>query len=147
MILDETDRHPGARSLHVAASIVIVTAGLKLAGPILVPFVLAAFLAVVTMPVMFGLRIRGVSPVLAVILAVLLDALIFVLIALLLTNSVGGLNERLPEYVRILQEKFTVWMAALEARGVPAAGYVALDLMDPERVMGIVTGTFRLVIS
>src|SRR5690606_13034624 len=56
MSLDSPDRHPGARFLQVFACLVVVTAGLKLAGAILVPFVLAAFLAIVTMPVMFGLR-------------------------------------------------------------------------------------------
>jgi AI-2 transport protein TqsA len=147
MILDETDRHPGARFLHVAASIVIVTAGLKLGGTILIPFVLAAFLAVVTMPVMFGLRVRGVPPGLAIALAVLLDGLIFVLIILLITNTIGGLNERLPEYLRILQEKFTAWIVALDARGLPVGGYVDVDLMDPERVLGMITGAIRLALA
>jgi AI-2 transport protein TqsA len=147
MILDDADRRPGARFLQVAASIVIITAGLKLAGPILIPFVLAAFLAVVTMPVMFGLQARGVWPGLSIGLAVLLDALIFVLIILLITNSVSGVNERLPEYVRILQEKLVAWSAMLEARGIPAAQYVTLDQVEPERVLGFFTGAVRLAVS
>jgi predicted PurR-regulated permease PerM len=147
MILDETDRQPGARFLHVAASIVIITAGLKLAGPILVPFVLAAFLAVVTMPVMFGLRARGVPSVFAIVLAVLLDFLIFLLIILLLTNSVGAVNARLPDYVAILQERLAAWTAALEARGIPAAQYVTLDQVDPQRVLDLFTGAVQFVVA
>ena len=147
MILDEKDRQPGARFLQVAASIVIITAGLKLAGPILVPFVLAAFLAVVTMPVMFGLRVRGVPPVLAIGCAVLLDALVFGLVILVLTNSVGGVNERLPEYVRILDGKFSEWVAALAARGIEVGEYVRTDLVDPERVLATFTSAVRIAVS
>ncbi len=146
MMADGADRQPGARFLHLLANLVIVIAGLKLAGPILVPFVLAAFLAVVTMPVMFGLRVRGVPAPAAIGPAVLLDALVFLLVILLITNSLSGLNERVPEYVRILPGRITEWVAALQARGIPAADYLRLDL-DPDRVLGVLTRALRLVVS
>ena len=89
---DGADRQPGARFLHLLANLVIVIAGLKLAGPMLVPFVLAAFLAVVTMPVMFGLRVRGEPAPAAIGPAVLLDALVFLLV-ILLTRSFSPESE------------------------------------------------------
>ena len=54
MIFDRMDERPGARLLLVLACLVIIVADLKAASPILVPFVLALFLAVVLMPIMFG---------------------------------------------------------------------------------------------
>src|SRR5688572_15996850 len=52
MLFDRTDEHPGGRLLFLLACLVIVVAGLKVAAPILVPFALALFMAVVSMPVM-----------------------------------------------------------------------------------------------
>ncbi len=146
-MIDAGDRQPGGSFLNVLASLVIITAGLKLAGPIVVPVVLAAFLAVVTMPVLFSLRARGVPGPLAIGMAMLLDAFVLVAVVLLVTNSVGGLNERLPEYSRLLQERFVGWVAVLEARGLPAGEYVQLDLLEPGRVLSLLTGTVRVVLS
>lgn len=146
-MIDTGDRQSGGRFLNVLASLVIITAGLKLAGPIVVPIVLAAFLAVVTMPVLFGLRARGVPAPLAIGTAMLLDAFVFVGIVLLVTNSVGGLNERLPEYAGLLQERFLGWTAALEARGLQVGEYVQLDLLEPARLLPVLTGAVRLVFS
>ena len=143
-MIDTGDRQSGGRFLNVLASLVIITAGLKLAGPIVVPIVLAAFLAVVTMPVLFGLRARGVPAPLAIGTAMLLDAFVFVGIVLLVTNSVGGLNERLPEYAGLLQERFLGWTAALEARGLQVGEYVQLDLLEPARLLPVLTGAVRL---
>ena len=146
-MIDTGDRQPGGSVLNVLACLVIITAGLKLAGPIVVPIVLAAFLAVVTMPVLFRLRARGVPGPLAIGMAMLLDALVLVAIVLLVTNSVGGLNERLPEYTRLLQERFVGWVAVLEARGLSVGEYVQLDLLEPSRVLSLFTGTVRVVLS
>lgn len=146
-MIDTGDRRPGGSFLNVLASLVIIIAGLKLAGPIVVPIVLAAFLAVVTMPVLFRLRARGVPGPLAIGMAMLLDALVLVAIVLLVTNSVGGLNERLPEYARLLQERFVGWVAVLEARGLSVGEYVQLDLLEPSRVLSLFTGTVRVVLS
>ena len=47
----------GARFLLIAASLVIVIAGLRAAAPVLLPFLLALFLAIVTLPI--GALIAG----------------------------------------------------------------------------------------
>ena len=43
MIFEGMDQNPGARLLLVLACLVVVVAGLKVAAPILVPFILALF--------------------------------------------------------------------------------------------------------
>ena len=55
MTLDSYSQQPGARLLFVMACLVVIGAGLRVAAPILVPFVLALFIAVVSMPLMFGI--------------------------------------------------------------------------------------------
>ena len=98
MIFDSSDQRPGARLLFVMACLVVIVAGLRVAAPILVPFVLALFIAVVSMPLMFGMRKRGMPAPLAILFTVLFDALIFGLMGVLVVTSLGDLNERLPVY-------------------------------------------------
>ena len=146
MIFDRTDdQHPGARLLLVIACLVVVVAGLKAAAAILVPFVLALFLAVVSMPVMFGLRIHRVPAPLAIGLTVLLDALVFGLVILLAVDALGDLNEKLPRYVTLFQALYSDWIGRLDARGLPASTYLAFDLIDPASIFALLSGTIQKV--
>ena len=56
-----------ARLTVILAALVIVVAGIKLATPILVPFLLAVFLAVITAPYFLGLQQRGVPAPIALL--------------------------------------------------------------------------------
>ncbi len=147
MIFDRMDEHPGARFLLVLACLVVVVAGLRAAAPVLVPFSLALFLAVVSMPVMFGLRIRRVPAALAIALTVLMDALIFGLVILLAANSVGNLNEKLPRYRAAVQDLYVHWIAVLDAHAIPASQYISPDFVNPGRIFDFLGGTIQTVAS
>jgi AI-2 transport protein TqsA len=140
-------RPQGARFLVVFACLGISVAALKLAAPILVPFVLATFLVIVTMPVMFLLRRHGVWEVPAIALTVLLDVIVLVAMLALAAGSLATLNERLPEYATLLEQQFNRLVGALEARGIPAGVYLGPDLVDPDRVIGLIGGVVRTAIS
>jgi AI-2 transport protein TqsA len=141
MLFDRAEAHPGGRILLVMACVVIVVAGLKVAAPILVPFALALFLAVVSMPVMFGLRRKGVPAPLAILLTILLDGLIFGLMIFVMVGSLGDLNARLPAYADTVERIYRGWLLRLQARGLPVGGFMAQDLFDPARVFVFVRGT------
>ena len=147
MLFRETEEHPGGHFLLMLACLVIVVAGLKAAAAILAPFILALFLAVVSMPVMFGLRMRGVWAPIAIGLTVLLDTLAFGLVILMVSNSVSELNENLPRYVSLFRGMYGHWMLQLDVRGIPASTYLSIDLIDPARIFGMVSGTFQAVAS
>jgi predicted PurR-regulated permease PerM len=141
MLFDRAERHPGGRFLLVMACLVIVVAGLKVAAPILVPFALATFLAVVSMPVMFGLRRRNVPAPIAIALTLAVDAVVFGLMILLVVGSLGDLSERLPGYANTVEEVYRRWLLRLQDRGLPVSGFLDRDLFDPARVFALVRGT------
>ena len=147
MILDNSDKTPGARLLFVLACVVVIVAGFKAAAPILVPFALALFLAVVSMPVMFGLRRRGVPAPLAILLTVLLNGLIFGLMGVLVVTSLGDLNEKLPLYADTVEKIYQGWLMQLQARGIPAATYLTGDLFDPARIFTFLRGLLQTAAS
>ena len=142
MIIDTSEERPGLRLLLVLACLVIITAGLKAAAPILVPFALALFMAVVSMPVMFGLRRKGVPAPLAILLTVLLDVLIFGLMGLLVVGSLGDLNEKIPGYAAAVEAVYQAWLVRLQARGIPVASGA---LFDPARVFTFLRGFLQTV--
>ena len=147
MLFDRSETHPGGRFLLVIACLVIVVAGLKAAAPILVPFALALFLAVVSMPVMFGLRRKGLSAPLAILLTLLFDGLIFGLMVLLVTVSIGNLNEKLPGYADVVEGYYHQWLLRLAARGLPVSDFLSQDLFDPARVFVFLRGTVQYLAS
>ena len=147
MIYDRMEQHPGARFLLVLACIVIVVAGLRAAAPVLVPFALALFLAVVTMPIMFGLRMRRVPAPLAIFLAVMVDVLVFGLVILLGANAMGALTLRLPVYRTALvdlMERSAAWLAD---KGLPELEYLSSGLFNPEAIFSFVGSSVQVAAS
>jgi predicted PurR-regulated permease PerM len=134
MIFDKMERHPGARLLLVLACLVAVAAGLRAAKPIMVPFFLALFLAVVSMPIMFGLRIRRVPAWAAIVLTVLADLLLIGGIIFLVVSSVGDLAQRLPVYRTAAAELVNRWGSWFISRGLIDLDYVVETLFDPASV-------------
>lgn len=138
-MVDLSDARPGSRFLLVTACLGVTIACLKLAAAILVPFVLACFVAVVTMPAMFGLRRRGVGEFTAIALTVMINALVLGALVGLVAGSLGALNERLPVYADLFQTQLANLTAMLEARGIEASAYLNRDLFDSTRVLGWIT--------
>jgi AI-2 transport protein TqsA len=147
MILDQTDEHRGTRILLMLVCFVIVVTGLKAAAGVLIPFVLALFLAIASMPVMFALRRRRVWGPLAIALTVLLNALVLGGVVMLATNSLGNLSEKVPQYAVLAQALGRKWFYVLEARGFPASTLLGVDLIEPGRVVAFTRGALQAVAS
>ena len=94
----ERRQNPGAHYLLMAASSVIVVGGLKLGQPVLLPFALALFLAVMSLPLMFWLRKKGAPAPLAILSTVLVTAGLFVVMILLASQSATEFGAQYPRY-------------------------------------------------
>ncbi|HSO82317.1 AI-2E family transporter [Thiocapsa sp.] len=125
---------PPARGLLVAGAFALVIGLMKIAAPILVPLLLAVFIAIIATPALKWMRQRGVPKwgALAVIIFVLLD--VGSLLALVTTGALEGFRDSLPTY----QERFTLlsdqlggWM---EGVGVGGSREAIPDLLDPNKV-------------
>ena len=125
---------PGARFLVVLASSVVVVAGLRAGAPVLLPFCLAFFLAVLSIPIMLWLQRRGVPSAIAILLAVLVDVGVLGVIVLLASQSVADFQVRLPLYATRLQALFDSWIAVLESRGF-AVGDLFNELVSATAIM------------
>jgi len=141
MIYDRSDQNPGANLLMVLASLVVVVYGLRFAAPILLPSALALFLAILSLPVMLGLRKRRVPVGVAVLLTVFVNVAVAGLLLLLASQSMSDLQARLPTYARELQRVQESWLAAFEVRtGLLISDYVSSALIDPAAVVDLARG-------
>ena len=138
---------PGARFLLVLASVVVTIYGLRFAAPILVPISMALFLAVLSLPIVSGLRRKGCPTFLAIIAAVLLDMAFLLLVVLLAGQSLTELQLRLPTYAAQLQNLTGGWITSLEAQGIPAGDYISTEIISPSAVMDLLGATLGRIAS
>ena len=95
-----------SRGLVVAAAIVIIIAGMKQAAPLLVPFLLSVFIAVLSLPALNALEKRGLGQGMSLLLVMLAVLVIGALLAMLVGSSIDDFSAAMPEYqLRISAQK------------------------------------------
>ena len=118
--------------LLAAAALVVIVAGIKAAEQIMVPFLLAAFIATIAATPVYWLH-RFRVPVGAAIALVML-ALIVALLGMgaVAAQSVDGFQEQLPFYRERLGGLLEGLLAALAGLGIELSG----DMLDPAKALG-----------
>ncbi len=134
----DTKQSSGTRFLFLAAALVIIIAGIRVAAPILVPFLLSLFIAIISAPPLFFLHRKGVPRALALLIVVAAVIAIGLILAVLVGNSIDDFSRSLPVYQARLQEQMTALLAWIGGLGidVPAGGLQ--EALDPGAAMKLV---------
>jgi predicted PurR-regulated permease PerM len=125
--------------LGVVAAVVTIAA-LKMAASILVPVVMAAFVAILGLPVLNLLAKWRVPRGVAIALVVVLDIAVLALVGWIAVESASSLREAIPEYAVRFDQLKASGLEFLNARGVQVEDASAADLLRPERVLGLAAG-------
>jgi predicted PurR-regulated permease PerM len=129
------------------AAIFLIVGGLKAADSVLLPLLLAAFLAGLSIPVLDGLRRRGMGRVLAVGITFVGLVALLVAIGFLLGQAVSGFLAEVPTYLGLLLERYQRTVAWLDARGIALADWWSPQELDPsylvDKISGLVGGAVR----
>lgn len=141
------EKESGAQILAIAACVIIVIAGLKLASSILVPFFLATFLAILSFPVLFYLREKGVPNWIAVLLSMMLNLAVVSVIILLTMQSFSSFKEEEPAYRKRFISMKNDTVAWLEENNVPVSDYLSVEAIDPGAALGLVQETFGQIVN
>jgi AI-2 transport protein TqsA len=129
---------PGSKGLLLLAAVVVCLIGARLSAPVLVPFLFAVFLAIVTSPLVTILLRMRVPPAITVALAVVLDLAILVAVGLLVFTSVSRFDQRLPEYQKRMISLLEDLTTLLRQRGMEVVSGDLLAVFDPGLVVGFV---------
>jgi AI-2 transport protein TqsA len=119
------------------AAIVIIIAGMKAATVILVPFILSAFIAIISAPPMFWLQRKGVPSVLAmfiVVLGMLCAGGVFTALA---GQSVNDFMKDLPLYNTKIKTQMTAALAWLSGMGIHTESLALNDIFNPGAAMNL----------
>jgi predicted PurR-regulated permease PerM len=136
----------GARALLLAASIVIVIAGMKAASSLILPFLVAVFLAMITLPLLNWLQAKRMPKPLAVAATILVALLVLGAIAVVVGGSIKGFTAQAPKYKQNLDQVVVGVQAWLEARGLDVPdqlGEGLTDMVQPSQAFDMIAGTLK----
>ena len=137
----------GFRFLLIAASLVVIIAGLRAAAPIALPFALSLLLAILSLPLLLWLQHKRVPTTLAVLLTVLANIVCLGAIVLIVGGSVESFTREAPKYADRLQQMNAALLAWLQSKGIEVSPEIARDVINPGRVMALVGQMFNSLTS
>ena len=137
----------GLQFLIAAACLVVIVAGLRAATPLVLPFLVAVFLAVVSVPLIGWLQSWRVPRALAVLGAVLLAVGAIGLLALVVGRSVNEFRAAVPRYQERLQAVLDSGLALGGDLGLPIEDWSALELLPFGSMFDLLGGTLGAVTS
>lgn len=124
--------------LLTVAAFIVVIAGMNAAKAILVPFLLAAFIAIITAPPLFWLQRRGLPTWLAVLIVILGVLSIGLVMAGLVGSSVKDFSTDLPVYETKIRQQTALISTWLQEIGVDISSLALTEIFDPGAAMKLV---------
>ena len=80
------------------AAFIVVVAGIKASTVLVVPFLLAAFLAIICVPPLFWMQKKGIPSIISIIILLFGVVAIQMLLVSLVSNSIADFSKNLPFY-------------------------------------------------
>ena len=134
---EHTTQSPITRFLIIAASFVVIIAGMRAAEPIIVPFLLSAFIAVICTSPLFWFKQKGVPMGIAILIVLVGITLIVILLAVLVGTSLQNFSNELPSYQAQLHEEITRLLTWLQGMGIKISTHHLLKYINPGALMGL----------
>jgi predicted PurR-regulated permease PerM len=128
-------RGVGYRALLTAAAAVVVIAGLRAASDILLPVLVAAFLAVVSLPPVRALQRRRLPDWAAVTIVFLVVLAAVGLVSLFVGSSIAAFSHNLPRYEVRLREQTVGLVRWLAELGVDVSAKSVREQLDTGQVV------------
>ena len=123
------------RIMLALACFIVIIAGMRAAAGILIPFLLAVFIAVIFTPPLFWMQNRGVPKLLAIALIVVVLIAIGYWLVIFVSASVADFTASLPAYQRRLLEESATLIQWLQNRGIDVSEEMVHERLDPSIAM------------
>ena len=120
-----------------AAALVVVIAGMQAATSLLVPFLLAAFIAIICLPPLNWLTRCNIPASIAVLIITLALLLIGSLVGAFVGASVADFSQNLPGYQARLNDQTASLLAWLASFGLDLNSQLLRENLDPSAAMGM----------
>lgn len=131
-----------SHALIVTAALVIVIAGMKQAASIVVPFLLAIFIAVISFPLMSKLQEKGLPKGLSLLLVIMLVIVVGSSLMILIGNSLADFSQTLPAYREKISTEWAHLIQWLNDHGILVTEDIKENI-NPAAAMGFVSSILR----
>src|ERR1035437_8471881 len=121
--------------LVTVAALVVIIAGMRAARELVVPFLLAVFIAVLCLPILGWLRRKGVPKLPAVLLIVATFIVIGSVLAIFVGMSVNDFVRALPDYQSRMDTGTVAFFDWLKSNNVNVSAKGLLDYIAPSKAM------------
>jgi predicted PurR-regulated permease PerM len=127
----------------VAAAVVVVLAGVKMAAVIVVPFLLALFLSIILAPMFLWLKKLGLGDILSLIIIVLFLFVIIGSLIALVGNSIQDFNQNIPFYEYKLQTDLQKLLETLDKWGLHVPKEDFMSAVHTDSIMRYIATTLK----
>jgi len=127
----------------VAASLIITLAGLKIASPIVVPFLLSLFIAIILSPAYNFFNKKGLSNSLSLLIVISFLIIFFMMVGKLLGSSAVEFNSNLDFYEKQLIINFHGLVEMAEKFGISIPEQDLENIFNPKLIMGFATNILK----
>lgn len=134
------------RSMKISLSVltfIAVVAAMKFSGPILIPFLLSVFIAVISAPALFWLTSKKVPTAIALLIVISVIIVAGFGIGVLVGSSVDNFTKDLPLYEEKLQGKAESIRILLDNLGVSISDTDMKKMFNPGAAMKLVATTLN----
>lgn len=126
---------PVSRLFAILAAVIIVLAGLKAASVIIVPLLLAIFIAVIMQPMLTWFKSRGFPTLLAIAAVFVIISVFAFGLTMLIVQSVNDFSASFPEYRERLTSEFSGIVDLLARFNININVELLQSQLDPSRIM------------
>ena len=133
------------KALIGLASFIIIVAGMRAAAPLIVPFLLSAFIAIICIPPLLWLQSKKVPQFLSVIIVVFAIVIFGWVLAALITGALSDFSDKLPFYqerLTVLSKEAEVWIKTLP---IDTPDQVIEQYLDPAIAMKVASNMIASV--
>ncbi len=138
----KTMHHQNYALVQFAAFIIIV-AGIKASIVIVVPFLLAAFLAIICAPPLFWMQKKGIPGIIAIFILMLGVVCIQILLVTLVSSSIADFSQNIPFYQERLKVVTIESLEFLSRFGVVLEVDKIAQIFNPSHMLKLVANTLN----
>ena len=135
MLEDTISHKSGSSILLKLAAFIIIVAGIKAAKVILVPFLFAAFLALICAPPIFWLEHKGFRSWAALLIIILLVVSIGSILGIFFGRSLNSFTTALPSYQQQLEIQTQSALSWIGSWGIAIPTTTLKGVLNPGKVM------------
>jgi len=133
---------PASRATLISAALVIIIAGMKYAAPMLVPFLLAVFIAIISFPLMNFLQQKGLPKGISLTMVVLLVISTGIGLTFLVGSSITDFSRSLPEYQQRIDAQWGEAIVWLAKHGISVTDSIK-EITDPAAALGFISAILK----